>query len=176
MRALPNNPVPDNQVEAGTRAGPRPFWLAGVVIAMGAVCLYGAFGLPQTSRYAAVGPGLFVTIAGVGLVILGILLAIQIARGEQFVAQDAEDAEAGQKADPRALILALAAACVPIVTIKYLGLPITATISFVLVAMAFGSKKLLMDIICGAVLGTAAWFLFSRLGLQLGQFLPVAGF
>lgn len=172
---MPNNPG-ENQVEAGVRAGPRPFWLAGLVIALGAICLYGAMGLPQTARYAAVGPGLFVTIAGVGLVILGVLLAIQIARGERFVPQDAEDVAGDEKADPKALLLALAAACLPILTIKHIGLPITATLSFVLVARAFGSKKLVMDFICGAVLGTLAWLLFSRLGLQLGQFLPVAGF
>lgn len=175
MRALPNNPG-ENQVEAGVRAGPRPFWLAGLVIAMGVLCLYGALGLPQTARYAAVGPGLFVMVAGAGLVLLGILLAVQIARGEHFHAQDAEDASAEQKADPKALMLALAAAGVPIFTIKYLGLPITAMLSFVLVARAFGSKKLVIDIISGAVLGTLAWFLFTRLGLQLGPFLPIAGF
>jgi putative tricarboxylic transport membrane protein len=145
------------------------------VVALGCVCLYGASGLAQGARYAAIGPGLFVTVAGAGLVILGLLLLVQIARGERFEPQDSEDAAANVKADPKALLIALAAAIVPIVTMQRLGLPITAMLSFTLVARALNSKKLLMDLLAGFLLGTFAWFLFTRLGLQLGGFLPLAG-
>ncbi|HEV7291933.1 MAG TPA: tripartite tricarboxylate transporter TctB family protein [Devosia sp.] len=170
---MPNSP--HAQREDGVRAASRPFWLAGAVIAIGGLCLYGGLQLPQASRYAAVGPGLFVTFSGSALIILGIMLGVQIARGEQFEPQDAEDATGTERADPKALLLALAAACVPIFTIRYLGLPITATLSFVLVARAFGSRRLVLDVVSGALLGILAWFLFTRLGLQLGSFLPIAG-
>jgi putative tricarboxylic transport membrane protein len=163
-----------NQGDRGNAVS-RPWWLGLAVIAIGCVCLYGAMGLPQGARYAAVGPGMFVTGAGGGLVILGVILLVQIARGERFEPQDAEDATGSERADPRALGLAFVAALVPIFTIDPLGLPITALISFVLVARAFGSKRLLLDMFWGAALGCLAWLLFSRLGLQLGGFLPIAG-
>lgn len=175
MLALSSN-GPGLDQGGGARAVSRPWWLGGLVIALGGVCLYGAFGLPQGARYAAIGPGLFVTIAGAGLVILGILLLVQIARGEQFQSQDAEDASGTDKADPVALFTALAAACVPILTMRHLGLPITAMVSFTLVARAFGSRNILLDLVWGALLGAFSWFLFTRLGLQLGGFLPIAGF
>jgi putative tricarboxylic transport membrane protein len=56
-----------------------------------------------------------------------------------------------------------------------LGLPITAMVSFTLVARAFGSQRPLLDIIYGAALGVVSWLLFTELGLQLGSFLPIAG-
>jgi putative tricarboxylic transport membrane protein len=178
MPGLSNSPetLSDSETEGdGVRAASRPWWLGFAVIAMGCVCLYGTTSLPQGARYSAVGPGMFVTIAGGGLIILGILLLIQIARGEKFEPQDAEDAAGDEKANPVALALATAAAIVPIFTMNPLGLPITAMLSFTLVARSFGSRKSWLDAIYGALLGIASWFLFTRLGLQLGGFLPIAG-
>lgn len=154
----------------------RPYWIGGLVIAMGAIWLYGAMGLPQGARYAAVGPGLFVTISGAGLVLLGIMLIIQIARGESFEPQDAEDAAANAPMDKLAFFTALLAALLPVLLMRPMGLPFTAMVSFTLVARAFGSRLLPVDILTGAILGSLAWYLFSQLGLQLGRFFPPLGF
>lgn len=156
--------------------GARPWWLGIAVIILGCICLYATTTLPTTAQYAAIGPGMFVTIAGGGLLLLGILLLIQIARGERFEAQDTENATGNLPMDKRAFFTALAATIVPALTMEALGLPITAMLSFMLVARAFGSQKTLIDLITGAILGSVCWFLFSRLGLQLGGFLPLAGF
>lgn len=179
MSDLSTNPgsgLPETGKGGGARAVSRPWWLGLAVIALGGVCLYGSTSLAQSARYSSIGPGLFVTIAGGGLVILGVMLLVQIARGEQFEPQDAEDAAGDLKANPVALGTALAAVLLPIFTIETLGLPITAMLSFTLVARSFSSRKPLLDLVYGAILGTAAWFLFSSLGLQLGAFLPIAGF
>jgi putative tricarboxylic transport membrane protein len=179
MPGLSNSPeaAPLSDDEGGgASAASRPWWLGVAVLALGGVCLYGTMGLQQSSRYSVVGPGFFVTAVGVGLVVFGLILLVQIARGERFVSQDEEDATATARADPVALVTAFAAAVIPIFSMDPLGLPVTATVSFTLVARAFGSKRTVMDIIAGAILGTAAWLLFTRLGLQLGGFLPIAGF
>lgn len=177
---MPNDRGREGEVPLTVRAqaasAARPWWLGAAIIALGCLCLYGGYQLPQGARHAGIGPGLFVTAVGLGLVVLGLLLTIQIARGESFQPQDAEDASGSEKAHPVAFFTALAAACVPALTIEALGLPITATLSFALVARAFGSRKIVTDLVSGAVLGSLAWFLFSQLGLQLGGFLPVAGF
>lgn len=175
---MPSDPTAQATVVqgGGQRPASRPWWLGIAVIALGGVWLYGGLSLPQSSRYAAVGPGLFVTLIGAGLVILGGLLLLQIGRGEQFDPQEAEDAAGNEKANHVALLTAFAAAVIPIFTISLFGLPITAMISFTLVARSFGSRRTWLDIIYGAALGTFAWLLFTSLGLQLGSFLPVAGF
>ena len=160
---------------AAAPASPKPYWIGLGLMAMGAVWLYAGFGLPQGARYAAVGPGLFVTLAGGGLLILGAILVLQIWRGETFEAQDAEDADGSTKMDKRAFLTALVAVALPIVTMGPLGMPFTATLSFVLVANAFGSRRWWLDLICGAILACAAWFLFNQLGLQLGRFFPPLG-
>lgn len=176
---MSNNPEPltNSQNEGdGVRAASRPWWLGIAVIAMGGLCLYGSSSLEQGARYAGIGPGMFVTIAGGGLVILGVLLLVQISRGETFEPQDSEDASGSEKANPIALLLAFIAAALPVFTMEPLGLPLTAMLSFTLVARSFGSRKTLLDMVYGAALGVASWFLFSFLGLQLGGFFPVGGF
>ena len=163
--------------ETGGRnvASARPWWLGLGIVAIGAVWLYGAFSLPQTAQYAVIGPGLFVTLIGVVLIVLGGLLLLQIARGEQFSPQDSEDAMSEAPADSVALVTAMAAAALPLFTIRQLGFPLTATLVFALVARAFGSRRLILDLAIGLALSVAAYFGFVRLGVSLGGFLPLLG-
>ena len=158
----------------GRSAAPaRPWGLGLGLIAMGGVWLYGAAALPQTAQYAAIGPGLFVTLIGAALVILGALLLWQIAQGEEFAPQDAEDAMADAPADRDALLTAVAAAGLPLLTMRWLGFPITGALSFALVARAFGSRRLLLDLLIGAILSVVAFIGFSRLGVGLGDIFPL---
>lgn len=147
----------------------RPWWLAATVVAIGAFWLYGSSLLPQTANYARVGPGLYLTIVGIGLVVLGLILGLQIARGERFEAQDAEDAAADEPAHWPAFWTAIAAAAVPLYTMQRFGFILTATLMFALTTRAFGSRKLLLDLLIGAALGAAAWYGFSLLGVGLGD-------
>ena len=116
------------------------------------------------------------TLIGAALVILGALLLAQIARGERFEPQDAEDAIANAPTSWPALLTAMAAAALPLLTIRWLGFPLTAALSFALVTRAFGSRRVLFDLVLGAILGTIAWYGFTLLGVTLGGFLPVLGF
>ena len=158
----------------GLRKG--PWWLGLAVIFIGAVCFYASAELAATAQYAAIGPGLFVAAIGLGLMGLGVLLLIQIARGEVFEPDEAENAVPGQVMDKRAFFTALLAAVVPALSIEVLGLPLAAMLSFMLVARAFGSRRLVSDLVVGFVLASLSWFMFGWLGLQLGGFFPLAGF
>ena len=155
--------------------GPRPYWLAAIVIAIGLIWIWGASSLPPATRYAGIGPRGFPTFIGGALVLLGIILALQISRGMSFEAQETENADAHAPVNYAALLMVLAAATLPILTLRTFGLPLTAMVIFALVARAFGSRKLVKDLLTGLILGSLAWLLFDRLGLQLGQFLPIAG-
>lgn len=152
-----------------------PWWLGLGVMLMGGVCLYASSELAATAQYAAIGPGMFVSGVGIGLLGLGVLLLIQVARGEVFEALEAENAASDQPMDKRAFCTALLAAALPSLVIGILGLPATAMLSFMLVARAFGSRRTVLDLVAGFALGGVSWFLFGWLGLQLGGFFPLAG-
>ena len=145
-----------------------------VVIGFGLVWLYGALALPQAATYAVVGPGLFPAVIGSGLIVLGVLLVAAVARGEPFLPQETEDADASRRPSRTALWTTTAAGVLPIFLIRPLGFPIAAAITFALTARAFGSRRLLPDLVVGALLGAACWLLFSRLlGLSLPGFPPL---
>jgi|SRR5690554_5686401 len=150
----------------------QPWWLGLAVILLGAVCLFASTELSLGAQYAGIGPGLFVSLVGLGLVGLGVMLLIQMARGTAF-----DNAELAQDPgmDKRAFFTVLVASIIPAMAMQPLGLPLTAALSFMLVARALGSNRVVLDLISGFILGAVSWFLFSELGLQLGGFLPVAG-
>lgn len=150
----------------------QPWWLGLAVILLGAICLYAASSLSLGAQYAGVGPGLFVAMVGLGLALLGVLLIFQMTRGTAF---DEEARAQDPGMDKGAFFTVVVASLVPALAMKTLGLPLTAALSFMLVARALGSRRVLGDLFGGFVLGSASWALFSKLGLQLGGFLPLAG-
>lgn len=158
----------DQKIDSGARAVTRPWWLAIVTSAIGALWLYGASLLPQTATHAKVGPGLYLTIVGIGLIVLGVLLAIQIAQGERFEPQDSEDAAADQPVSRPALAAALAAGAIPLYTMQRFGFVPTAAMMFALTTFAFGSRRVLLDLAIGAAIGAIAWHGFTLLGVDLG--------
>jgi putative tricarboxylic transport membrane protein len=168
---LPNSLEPDGQ-ETGAvhRQAKKPYWLGIALVVIGAIWIYGSSSLSQTQQYAAIGPGLFVTIIGVVLVGLGLVLTFQIAR--QTISFDIEDAEATGPFDWGAIALAIVAVGLPILLMERLGFPITAGISFALVARAFGSRRILVDLVGGIILSAIAFYGFSKLGVSLGDTFP----
>lgn len=154
----------------------RPYWLAVVVGLLGIVWVYQAVKVPLFATYAELGPGFVPAAVGAGLVFLAILLGWQISRGIKFDPQEVEDIDplAGPSYGPFFLVLAATAA--PLLTIVRLGFPITAAITFVLTARAFGSRRYLLNVVLGLGLGAICWWGFTAMGSRIGTFLPVIGF
>lgn len=160
----------DRHKEAG-RA--RPWWLGAAVFAMGALWLYGSGSIAATTNFIGLGPAAMIQVVGAGLAIFGILLVIQALRGEPFAPQEEEGADAAAPPSRQAFLLALAGVAMPLLTVKTLGFPMTAMFAFTLVTHAFGSRRTLLDLAIGALLGTLAWYGFSLLGIELGPYLPL---
>ncbi|WP_010104036.1 tripartite tricarboxylate transporter TctB family protein [Verminephrobacter aporrectodeae] len=161
----------------------RPWWIGLGVALMGALWIHGASGIASTTGYVGLGPEAIVFVEGIGLTLLGLILIVQALRGT-FTAVAPEDADGDGDADAdasaapasrQALLLALAGMGVPLLTMRWLGFPLTAMLAFTLVARAFGSPRTGRDLVVGALLGSLTWFVFSRLGIGLGAFLPLPG-
>ncbi len=152
---------------------PRPWWLGLAVLTMGGVWLNGARGIASTTNYIGVGPAAMVIVVGTGLAVLGVILMVQALRGDPVAAPGDGDAETPPSRP--AFLMALAGVCLPLLTIRWLGFPLSAMLAFALVTHAFGSRRTLLDLAIGAGLASAAWFGFSRLGISLGGFLPLLG-
>jgi putative tricarboxylic transport membrane protein len=153
---------------------PRPWGLGLAVVAFGLTWIYGAVTLGHVATYAVVGPALFPAVIGAGLVVLGALLLVAVARGERFEPQETEDADASRRPSGSAFWTTVAAGAIPIVAVRPLGFPVAAAFTFALTARAFGSRRLPLDLLVGLVLGAACWVLFSRLlGLSLPGFPPL---
>jgi putative tricarboxylic transport membrane protein len=170
----PARAAPVSPPGTGGQPPTRP-WGIGVAVALfGLVWLYGALSLPQSATYAIVGPGLFPAVIGGGLVVLGALLLLAIARGERFEPQETEDADVTRAPSRAAFWTTLAAGLLPVLVLRPLGFPVAAALTFALTARAFGSRRLLLDLGVGFLLGLACWLLFSRLlGLALPGFPPL---
>lgn len=153
----------------------RPWWVGLAVILIGAVWLQQGYALPDAAGYGGVGPGAFVMLVGLVLIVLGLTLIAQIARGAAFEPQAAESAQADAPPSRKAFFYAAAGAAIPLLTMQPLGFPLTAMLAFVLVTHAFGSRRLLLDSVIGLVLGGMCWAGFSWLGVTLGGALPLAG-
>ncbi|MGO4706142.1 tripartite tricarboxylate transporter TctB family protein [Microvirga sp. 2MCAF38] len=151
----------------------RPWWIGIAVLVIGGIWIHGASGISATTKYVGMGPAAMVGAVGAGLVLIGVLLILQVARGENFNPQEEESADADAPPSRKAFLLALAGICVPLVTIQALGFPITAALTFALVTHAFGSRRTVFDLAVGAVIGAGSWFGFSKLGIDLGAFLPL---
>jgi putative tricarboxylic transport membrane protein len=143
-------------------------------VVFGLVWLWGALSLPQAATYAVVGPGVFPALIGAGLVVLGAVLLLAVARGQAFEPQQAEDADPGRPPSRRALWLTAVAGLAPALLARRLGFPVAAALTFALTARAFGSRAPGRDLAIGLALGAACWLLFSRLlGLALPGFPPL---
>ena len=153
----------------------RPWWLGLAVMVLGGIWLSGAFRLDVVASYGGIGPGLFVGLVGAGLVLLGFVLMVQIRRGERFDPQATEDMMPDAPLSRSGFLLAATAAAVPLATMQQVGFPVTAALVFALVARAFGTRRIVHDLVFGLILGSACWYGFRGLGVALGGFFPLAG-
>ena len=151
----------------------RPWWVGVAIIAMGSVWLYGASTLSQSSSISGVGPGIFVTLIGVALIVCGVVLVFQMSRAVNVPA--APDEEGAEKTPFQAVpfVTALVAVASPMLLMTSVGFPLTAALIFAAVTRAFGSRRILFDLAVGAVLSSTSWFVFRWLGVELGSFLPL---
>jgi putative tricarboxylic transport membrane protein len=150
------------------KQGTGPDLAVGVaVLGMGLVAGWLTWSVPPTPIYAVVGPSLVPAVVSAGLVALGLGLVLVALRGG-WSADMPEVAEA-PPTNWRALGLLGAGLVVNLALIDWLGFVIAATVQYVLVTAAFGSRRYLRDLAIGAVVALFAYLGFDRLlGVNIG--------
>jgi putative tricarboxylic transport membrane protein len=110
--------------------------------------------------HATVGPRLFPFLIAAGLIVVGLALL-----REAFFGHIAH--ERGWELDGRSVALVLAGLIVQMLLLESLGWIIATTLLFAATTLAFGSRRLALDIAIGVVLTGFAFVLFNH-GLGLG--------
>ncbi|CAN5323751.1 tripartite tricarboxylate transporter TctB family protein [soil metagenome] len=115
-----------------------------------------------------VGPRLFPLVIGIGLIVLGIILAIAIPRGSRGEADAGEDVDPNMPSDWRTVGLLIALFVAMIVLVNPLGWVITSSLFFACAATILGSKHYVRNVLIGVVLALASFYAFySGLGIPL---------
>ncbi len=136
------------------------------VFGLGVFALFGTISIPQTPLYAAVGAKLVPYLCAALLMVLGCYLMLDAMRGGW--SRHLPDAD-GAPMNWRAFGLLAAGALVNMVLIDPLGFVIAASGQFALTVRAFGSRKLLRDILIGITVTLAAYLGFNKgLGVNIG--------
>ncbi|WP_245214765.1 tripartite tricarboxylate transporter TctB family protein [Roseomonas indoligenes] len=137
------------------------------VVLLGLLTLYAAWAIPDSPIYAQVGAKAVPYLIGAVLVLLGIALSISASRGGW--SGGLEEEMAAPPTNWRALGLLGAGLAVQLALIDWLGFVIAATIQYVLVCAAFGSRRPLRDLVIGILVTLGAFLGFSRLlGVNIG--------
>lgn len=161
------------QVPGGQSGAPKSQWVLPLFSAVcGALMFAEGLSLPLFAQYTGLGAGFLLVVIGGGMLLLGGAMVVQILRGVRFEPEQAEGVDLHRPVSRSGLMLATAAVISPVLTMPWLGFALGAGLSYAFVTRAFGSPRLLRDLIIGLVLSSLCWWVFTRLGVQLGSFLP----
>jgi putative tricarboxylic transport membrane protein len=141
----------------------------------GVLMLAEGLSLPLVAQYAGLGAGFVVAFVGAALLLIAISLAVQILRGTNFEPEEAEGVDLEAPVSALGLGLAAAGVVLPVVSIPFLGFPIGSGVAYACITRAFGSTRTGRDLAVGLALSAITWLLFTRLGVQLGPFMPSLG-
>lgn len=147
---------------------PWPDLAAGLfVAALGGLAVWQALAIPNSPIYAQVGPKAVPFVVAGGLLLLGAGLAVEALRGGW--SHGLEEMQDAPPVNRRAFALLLAGLAANLLLIAPLGFSFAATVQFVLVAAAFGSRRFFRDAAIALALTLATWFLFVELlGVNIG--------
>ena len=136
------------------------------VLALGGFILWGSFHLPTGGGYAQVGPGVVPRIVGIGILLLGAMLAREAFTGGLRGVD--EQAEARMPMDWRAFAWVTAGIVAYGLLVERAGFVPASIILFSLVARSFGSRRWALNALVGLVLAAAIFATFTYgLGLTL---------
>lgn len=141
--------------------------LALAVLIFGVVIVWQTRDIRVAATYARVGPRVIPYIVGMGLVVLGGWLAVDVLRGHVTgPSQESEDADPTLPTDWLTVGLLTASLVAYLLLLERAGFIVASALLFVGSTFAMGSRNVLRDIATGTVLAVVVYFVFTR-GLNL---------
>ena len=142
-----------------------------LLLALGLAVVVDANGLREgLGRNTAIGPKVIPFVIGAGLVLVGLLLAVDVLRGGRGEQEAGEDVDLSHGSDWRTVSILAAAFVANIVLIERAGWPVSGAVLFFGSAYALGSRRTVRDIAIAVTLSVGTWYLFV---VGLGIDLPV---
>lgn len=136
---------------------------------VGAVMAYGALQIPSAAGYAGVGPNFLPWVVSVVLLLCGVLLLVQVARGGF---RDLDEPSGGDRADWLSGAFVLAGVVANAALLTTLGFILSCTLCFMLAVRGLrmsegrgggGVAQTLIDFVTGFLIAAPAYWLFTKL-------------
>lgn len=136
---------------------------------LGLFVIYDAVTLPEPGVYSAVSPKIFALIIGVFTTTVALFLLIEVFRGRLGLAEGTERGDTFLPPDIKTMSIVLGAILLHVVLLERAGYILAATLTFFMVAFAFGSRKFFKDLFISFLFAVIVYVVFSK-GLRI--FLP----
>lgn len=136
---------------------------------LGLFVIYDALTLPEPGVYSAVSPKTFALIIGVFTTTVAAFLLLEVLRGRLGIAEGTERGDAFLPPDIRTMSIVLLAILLHVILLERAGYIFSATLTFFMVAFAFGSRKFIKDFVISFLFAVIVYIVFSK-GLTI--FLP----
>ena len=143
--------------------------LSVVLIVLGAYVFLDATTIAVPGSSNTVGPRFFPYLVGAATVIVGLVLAIRILRGDQGPAEEGEDIDPDAATSWRAVGIISLAFLAHALLINVIGWPLAVTCMFAVVAWALGSRGIVRPLVAGGIASVVIWLVFVK---ALGVVLP----
>lgn len=139
------------------------FVLGAILLLLAILVVEETFSLSAPTQQATIGPAFFPLLIAVGLAVNAAALFCQALRGKVLEEQ-------WLKHDITPVLIVLAGLIVQMALLTTTGWIVATTLLFATVARAFGSRRVVLDLLIGFVLSAASFYIFNEvLGLSLPQ-------
>ncbi len=176
--ALASHPAPPPVTASSDQSAEPSRWIryaellvALAVVILGVIVLVQTQDIRVTRATARVGPRVFPTIVGWGLVVIGLWYAVELLRGQYArPSADSEDVDITLPPD-WATIAGIGTALIAyMLLMERAGFVLASATLFTITAFSMGSRKVVRDVGLGIVIAVGAYFAFSEgLGVDLPQ-------
>ena len=137
--------------------------LGAILLLLAILVAVETFSLTAPTQQATVGPAFFPLLIALGLAVNSAALFWQALRGKM-------PAEKWLKHDMAPVLIVLAGLVMQMALLTTAGWIVATTLLFATIAWAFGSRRVVLDLLIGLVLSAASFYMFNEvLGLSLPQ-------
>jgi putative tricarboxylic transport membrane protein len=133
---------------------------------LGFFVLFSAFNLQEPGVYSVVSPKTFAYIIGVFTTFVGLLLVIEVLRGNYGVPEGTQRGDPFLPPDIKTMSIVLASIAAHLFLIERAGYIAAAALTFYGVTFAFGSRKIVKDVLVAFIFALIVYFVFSK-GLRI---------